>query len=415
MSSASTQLAASSRRRACGIRAHDPAFRLQGERDVLRDAELADDALGTAVLRGVDDAQPHRRARAGERALVPGPAGRPRAGPLDPGHRAGELGPAGPEQARDPEHLTRHEVDVGAADAGRGEAARAEVRRLLRPRDAQPRRRPPRDLPCPRASPGRGRSAAAPGSGTRPRSVPSRRTVTRSHSSYTCSRKCDTNRTAAPRVPEPADDAEELGALVGVEAGGGLVEHEHPDVGRDRPRDRHELLHRERVRAQLRRDVQGDPEVRQRRVRPLRIPAQSTARTVAVPCPDRCSPRRRGWAAGRSPGRRTRRPRAAPPAGCGRRAGAPSSVMTPAASGSAPVIALISVDLPAPFSPMSEWISPGKQPEVDAVERGLAAEHARGAPQLQQGLRPRRARRSGAPPGLASSPRSRRRSPAGPR
>ena len=34
--------------------------------------------------------------------------------------------------------------------------------------------------------------------------------------------------------------------------------------------------------------------------------------------------------------------------------------ISPVANGSAPVMALIRVDLPAPFSPMSEWTSPGK-------------------------------------------------------
>ena len=46
---------------------------------------------------------------------------------------------------------------------------------------------------------------------------------------------------------EVADDAEQLGALVEVEARGRLVEHQHPDVGRDRPRDRDQLLDRQGV------------------------------------------------------------------------------------------------------------------------------------------------------------------------
>ena len=44
-----------------------------------------------------------------------------------------------------------------------------------------------------------------------------------------------------------ADHAEQLGALVRVQARGRLVEDEHPDVGRDGPRDRDQLLDRERV------------------------------------------------------------------------------------------------------------------------------------------------------------------------
>jgi hypothetical protein len=46
---------------------------------------------------------------------------------------------------------------------------------------------------------------------------------------------------------ERADDAEELGDLVGVEARGGLVEDEHLRLHVDRASDRDELLHGERV------------------------------------------------------------------------------------------------------------------------------------------------------------------------
>ena len=60
---------------------------------------------------------------------------------------------------------------------------------------------------------------------------------------------------------EVADDAEQLGALVEVQARGRLVEDEHPDVGRDRPRDRDQLLDRQRVRAQDRGRVDVQPEV----------------------------------------------------------------------------------------------------------------------------------------------------------
>ena len=74
---------------------------------------------------------------------------------------------------------------------------------------------------------------------------------------------------------ELADDAEELGHLVEVEARGRLVEDEHPDVDRDRPRDRDELLHGEGVRAQDRRGVDVEPEVGEHRVRVARIRRQS--------------------------------------------------------------------------------------------------------------------------------------------
>ena len=60
---------------------------------------------------------------------------------------------------------------------------------------------------------------------------------------------------------EVADDAEQLGALVQVQARRRLVEHQHPDVGEDRPRDGHQLLHGQRVPAQDRGRVDVEPEV----------------------------------------------------------------------------------------------------------------------------------------------------------
>ena len=60
-----------------------------------------------------------------------------------------------------------------------------------------------------------------------------------------------------------ADDAEELGDLVGVEARGGLVEDEHLRLHVDRTGDRHELLHRERVVAEERSGVEVEVEARE--------------------------------------------------------------------------------------------------------------------------------------------------------
>ena len=58
--------------------------------------------------------------------------------------------------------------------------------------------------------------------------------------------------------------------LVEVEARRRLVEHQHPDVGRDRPRDRHQLLDGERVPAQDRGGVDVEPEVGEHGVRVAR-------------------------------------------------------------------------------------------------------------------------------------------------
>ena len=62
---------------------------------------------------------------------------------------------------------------------------------------------------------------------------------------------------------EVADDAEELGHLVDVEARRRLVEHQHPHVDRDRPGDGDELLDGERVASQHRRRIDRQPEPRQ--------------------------------------------------------------------------------------------------------------------------------------------------------
>ena len=57
------------------------------------------------------------------------------------------------------------------------------------------------------------------------------------------------------RRPHPLDHLEQLVDLASVEAGGGLVEDQHPGVHLRRPGDRHELLHGDRVRLERRRRV----------------------------------------------------------------------------------------------------------------------------------------------------------------
>ena len=74
---------------------------------------------------------------------------------------------------------------------------------------------------------------------------------------------------------------------------------------------------------------------------------------------------------------------------------APRRQIRPALGGSAPVIRLISVVLPAPFGPISAWRAPCAQPEVDAVGHPQRAEALAQAKRLQRRrLRPRRRRRS---------------------
>ena len=91
---------------------------------------------------------------------------------------------------------------------------------------------------------------------------------------------------ATPRSLEVADDPEQLGALVEVEARRRLVEHQHPDVGEDRARDGHQLLHGQRVPAQERGGVDVEPEVGEHHPRVARASAPSrSSRTGAARSP----------------------------------------------------------------------------------------------------------------------------------
>ena len=56
----------------------------------------------------------------------------------------------------------------------------------------------------------------------------------------------------------------------------------------------------------------------------------------------------------------------------------PSMTMRPALGGTSPAIAERSVDLPAPFEPMTLTNSPASIGEVDAVERALLERRAAG-------------------------------------
>ena len=57
-----------------------------------------------------------------------------------------------------------------------------------------------------------------------------------------------------------------------------------------------------------------------------------------------------------------------------RRTGVPSIRISPSSAGWTPERIFISVDLPAPFSPMRAWTSPARRSNDDAVERGDAGE-----------------------------------------
>src|SRR5690606_18805818 len=101
----------------------DAALGLQGEGDVLAYRELADDAVGAAVLGGVDDAERDRLARL---ARVGRGARDPDETCADPVHardRACELGASGAEQPRDAEHLALDEVDIRGTEPVRFDAA----------------------------------------------------------------------------------------------------------------------------------------------------------------------------------------------------------------------------------------------------------------------------------------------------
>ena len=101
-----------------------------------------------------------------------------------------------------------------------------------------------------------------------------------------------------------ADDAEELGHLVEVEARRRLVEHEHLDVDRDRAGDGDELLHGEGVRAEdRRRDRCRSRDRRAPRARRPSSAASRSPRTGAARGRARCSRPPTRSAAGRSPGR----------------------------------------------------------------------------------------------------------------
>ena len=96
-----------------------------------------------------------------------------------------------------------------------------------------------------------------------------------------------------PGVADVADHPEQLADLVGVEAGGGLVEDEHGGVEVDRPGDGHQLLDGERVAAEHRIRVDGQVE----RARAARRPgagrrAGRCGRACAARGRAGCSPRR---------------------------------------------------------------------------------------------------------------------------
>ena len=159
---------------------------------------------------------------------------------------------------------------------------------------------------------------------------------------------------------EVADHAEQLGALLAVEARRRLVQDEDLDLRGDRACDRDQLLDGERVASQQRGRVDVEAEAGEHllRVSPHRGPVDQAepARLAAERdvlgdgdvgqqvdlLVDRARSRRAARRAA-TPNRTVGRP------GAGR----------PRVRSRAPVIALIRVDLPAPFSPMSEWTSPG--------------------------------------------------------
>ena len=165
------------------------------------------------------------------------------------------------------------------------------------------------------------------------------------------------------------DHAEQFADLVEVEARRGLVEHEDPHVCGDRARDGDQLLDGDRVRAQRGGGVDVETEIRQRLTRfaPHPTPIDAAPSTRLPPEGDVLGDgdirQQVDLLVDRADAGQLcimRRPELHDLSHRSR--------AFPSSRGIAPVIALMSVDLPAPFSPIKEWTSPGNIRKLNAVD-----------------------------------------------
>ena len=268
-----------------------------------------------------------------------------------------------------------HADDLAGADRERHVARRRRSGPAPRPAAARSIGRAPRAVPPGLRRPDRGRPASGRPSGVRRRArraqltgavatcLPSRSTVTVSTSPSSSSRRCEMKTTEMPRSRRRADDAEEPLRLGRRQGRGRLVEDEQTaDALGQRPRDLDELHLADRESGGQRPRIEG------------RVPARPGGVAAARTCRRRSIVPRRvfGWSAHEDvlgdvemreelgvliDGDDPLGPGAS--MGVAKRTGLPSSSSSPLSAVCSPVTILTRVDLPAPFSPRSAWISAG--------------------------------------------------------
>ena len=194
---------------------------------------------------------------------------------------------------------------------------------------------------------------------------PRRSTTARSATAMTWSMLWEMRITATPSS-EAADQVEHPRGLAQAERGGGLVEDD--ELGREGDRARHG--DRLALSARHQRDRcsrSGRATWSRSRVGACARPSRGAAgsrRPRGSHVGPRARGRRRSWPPGRDcrtargPGRPSRRRARGPPSRRRRDVRSPSRMIAPASRRCTPLIALISVDLPAPLSPSSASTSP---------------------------------------------------------
>ena len=164
-------------------------------------------------------------------------------------------------------------------------------------------------------------------------------------------------------MPSPRrrpEDGEKALGLALRQCRGRLVEHEHARVMRRAPwRSRPAGARRATGSRPLVSRAMREAEPVQRRLRAVaHRGGVEQADAAAARVRARCSARRSGWGAGSVPDRRWRCRARSPSCVEAISAGLPARPISPASGASMPETTLIIVDLPAPFWPMTAWISP---------------------------------------------------------